>query len=277
MATDAKIKSRIATLKSLNSIFSAMQVITVARLSKIKEAQRATARFRREIEDAASYFKAENKASANGAVAAVIVSANRGLCGTFNQDITFRIQSFLKEHSGKNIRFFAYGRKGYEFLIGKKQEIEQYYSSDNFDTENVRQTAEKLWGLYKNGELSEVYVLYNHFVSAFSRKATANRLLPFDFSGSRKIEDSMIIEPDRKVFIEKMSLLYIEAMISSAIRESQLGEFSSRMVTLKSAIDNSHDLIGDLTVQRNKARQQMITQEILEIVEASEAMKGESR
>ncbi|HTY12986.1 MAG TPA: F0F1 ATP synthase subunit gamma [Candidatus Omnitrophota bacterium] len=275
MANDAKIKSRIATLKSLNSIFSAMQVITVARLSRIKAAQKAAARFRSEAEEAASYLDKGEKKTGEGAVAAVIVSASRGLCGTFNQDLFFRIQSFLAEHAGKEVKLFVFGRKGYDFLIGKKREVTEYYPSDALDSDEVGKLAEKLRDGFRSGGFSEVYVIYNHFVSAFSRKATANRLLPFDLAEKAPARDDMIIEPDRKTLAEKLTLLYIRAMISSAVRESQLGEFSSRMVTLKSAIDNSSDLIDGLTIQRNKARQQMITQEILEIVEASEAMKGE--
>ena len=277
MAQDIKIRSRIATLKSLNSIFSALQVITVTKLSKARGRLNAALKFRDElleaIQSVGPYF--HDKTKIGGATAAVLVSGNRGLCGTFNQDVFNRAQSFISEHKDEDIRFFVFGHRGYEFLKSKKQNIREFYLSDTADIESVKTLAAQLWQSFGNGTFSGVYLINNHFYTHFNRRAVANRILPQEVEVDLMADGMIITEPDLIMLKKNLSFSYFMATLFFARSESQLGELSARMVTLKSAIDNSKELIDDLIIQRNKARQQMITQEILEIVETSEALKGE--
>ena len=278
MAQDIKLRGRIKTLKSLNLIFSALQVITVTKLSKARERLNSARKFRDEIDETlkSSGPYLHQKKAKNGRTAAILIAGSRGLCGTFNQDIFNRTRSFLAEHKGKEVDFFVFGNQGHGFLRSKKQKIAEFYASDAADFESIRALAEKLWRSIGDGETSEVYLIYNHFYTHFNRRSVANRILPYEAEPQTQSGGMWIMEPDRLSLIEKITFSHFAAGIFFALSESRLGELSARMVTLKSAIDNSKELIDDLTIKQNKARQQMITQEILEIIETSEAIREEN-
>ncbi|MFA4967033.1 MAG: F0F1 ATP synthase subunit gamma [Candidatus Margulisiibacteriota bacterium] len=276
MAGDAKLRSRITTLKSLNSIFSAMQVITVAKLSKVKEVHNSSKKYKAQMDAAVQMIGPadEDKKIMTGGIAAVVITGDRGLCGTFNQDVLARTQSFMTEHKGKPVKYFVFGRKGYDYLKSKKQDVADVFLSDYVDLENVALLSDKIIDAHKSGELAETYLVYNHFHTMLKRRAVANRILPLENKNEHK--GLLIKEPDEAAVRETAVKMHLKAQLFAALYESQQGILSARMVTLKSAIDNSKELIDELIIKRNKSRQQMITQEILEIVEASEAMKGEA-
>jgi len=276
MAVDKKIKNRIGTLNSLNSIFAAMQIITMTKLSRAKERAKRSHEYAEGMRGIFGKLELgmheENKT--RGKVIAIVISGSRGLCGPFNQNIFFRLNSFAQEHSKEEIEYFVFGKKGQSFLSQKGRKIRRSFLSDKLDFSEVSSLCKEIFNEIALGQVKEIYLIYNHSASILEQRTFANRLYPIDNSKTIMSGEMLISEPDRKTVNESVLIKMLEAHVFAAWNDSMAGELSARMVTLKSAQDNSKKLIDTLVITRNKLRQQAITQEILEIVEASEAMNG---
>ncbi|OGC05027.1 hypothetical protein A2276_03670 [candidate division WOR-1 bacterium RIFOXYA12_FULL_43_27] len=268
MQTDSNIRSRIKTISGLNSIFSAMQMVTVSKLAKIRGKRGTAVKYRQETASALELLDppaVPQDKKQSGRIACVLIAGNHGLCGAFNQEIIFRASSFLKEHGGRKIDFFVFGRHGFDFLKSRKQNIKEAFFIERLDFGVVASLAKKLW----LERFDEVYLIHSHFYSLLKRKAVADRVFPYEGKPSGRLVIS-------EASYGEVLFAYFEAVLYSALCDSFLGEFSSRLATLKAAIDNSKKIIDRLVIERNKSRQMAITMQIVEIIEASESIKEDS-
>ncbi|MFA6431977.1 MAG: ATP synthase F1 subunit gamma [Candidatus Margulisiibacteriota bacterium] len=284
MAVDKKIKNRIGTLNSLNSIFAAMQIITMTKLSRAKERAKRSHEYAEGMKGIVGRMDLpagrqgledwREKKNTQGKVIAIVISGSRGLCGPFNQNIFYRLASFAQEHSKEEVEYFVFGKKGETFLSQKGGKIRRSFLSDKIDYSEISALCKEIFNEIELGQVKEIYLIYNHSASILEQRTFANRLYPIDNSNRAMTDEMLINVPDRKTVNESVLIKMLEAHVFAAWNDSMAGELSARMVTLKSAQDNSKNLIDTLIITRNKLRQQAITQEILEIVEASEAMSG---
>ena len=274
MAVDTKLKNRITTLNSLNSIFAAMQIITMTKLSRAKERAKRAQEYAEGLKKVAERIglEVEREKKTKDKIIAIVISGSRGLCGPFNQNIFYRLSSFAEEHSKDEVEYYVFGKKGEAFLNQRNRKVRQSFLNDKLAFSEVSILCGQIFKEWKQGVLKEVYLIYNHSASILEQRTFANRILPMDSKGENDL--LLISEPDKAEVGQNLVLKTLEAAVFSAWNDSMAGELSARMVTLKSAQDNSKKIIDTLIVTRNKLRQQAITQEILEIVEASEAMNG---
>lgn len=201
----------------------------------------------------------------------LIVTSDRGLVGPYNSSILRYLHQIIEERHQSTDEFtvIAVGRTGYDFC--KKRDIPVSQSllgvADQPQFAEIKEIASNAVQMFGDEEIDELNIIYNHYVSAISHKVTENTLLPItnveEHGGSTSEYE---YEPNQEQILEVLLPQYAESLIFGALLNGKASEHASSMTAMKSATDNADDLIGDLTLSFNRARQAAITQEITEIV-----------
>lgn len=278
------IKRRIRSVKNTKQITKAMELVSSAKLRKAKErVEKTRPYFRtivRSIQDILSSTKGlkhpliDKREVKNKAY--IVVTADRGLCGGYNTNIIKLVQSDIQ--SKDNTVLINVGTKGRDYFKRRNFNIKESFShiSENPTYSDAINIGKVALDLYKSKEVDEIYLAYTEFVSTISYNPTLIKLLPADnFSADEVKEKGTMIdyEPSPEEVLDYLIPKYIESTIYGAMMESSASEQGSRRVAMESASDNAEDVIADLGLKYNRARQAAITQEISEIVGGAEALK----
>lgn len=200
----------------------------------------------------------------------IIVTSDRGLVGGYNSNIFRAARRAIEErHTSKEeVRIIAIGRKGYEFFSRLGYEVVDSLLgvSDHPSFDEIKAIANRAVGMFTEGEYDEVYLYYNHFISAISNEVTEKKLLPLTDLSSASTMASYEFEPSAEAILETLLPQYAESLIYGAVLDGKASEHASSMTAMKTATDNASELIDSLTLSFNRARQAAITQEITEIV-----------
>ncbi len=213
-------------------------------------------------------------------VAICSVTSDRGLAGGFNAHVLRRTTELREEQDAEIVQIVT-GRKAMEFFRFRRERVEEAYTgfSDSPTYEKAREIGRRLTDLFEDEEADEVYLVYNRFKNALVQQPTVTRLLPVaseetdEEDGEEKGSDipfEFIPEPEE--LLERLVPRYVETLIFRALIESAAGEHGARMTAMKSATDSANEMADELTMQMNKMRQAAITQEIIEIASAAEAL-----
>lgn len=204
----------------------------------------------------------------------IVLSGNKGLCGSFNIDLFRYIANNVDI---KNSKFITIGKKGAQFLSKTGGDILADYSHTT-PINNVSAVISFALEAFLEGTYKRVFVLYNSFISTLKTESTMTQILPYKLEFDQKIEEKeyieYLIEPSPKVIIERILRSFIEEKIRNAILQSEAGEHSARMVAMKNATDNANDVIYNLTLLGNKLRQEKITSELLDMITAKESVEA---
>jgi F-type H+-transporting ATPase subunit gamma len=295
MANLKEIRERKASVASTMKITSAMKMVSAA---KLKKAQDAIVQFRpyadklKEIlasvgdsmkdDDDNQYAVQRDKEK----ILLVLISSNRGLCGAFNSNvikatILRALSNFNSQMMANQVDFIAIGKKGNDFLTKKNYNV-IYNGSELFDNltfDGVAAIAEKIMELFSEGEYDHVDVVYNAFKNAGTQILTTEQFLPIQVedmaenSGNSSNVD-YIFEPTKEYIVQELIPRSLNLQFYKAILDSHAAEHGARMTAMHKATDNATELLKELNLQFNKARQASITNEILEIVSGAEALKG---
>lgn len=288
MATLRDLKRQIASVKNIAKVTEALQTVSAV---KFRKAEARVKRARPYAENVEQMMR-DVARSAGGSsplltgregntVAICTVTADRGLAGGFNAQVLRSTVQFRRERDAEFVQI-ASGRKAVAFFRFRRIELEEIYTgfSDSPTYEKAREIGHDLTRLFNQEEADEVYLIYNRFESALSQRPVVTRLLPVAPEDEQETDDeglsSTFMEyiPDADVILRKLVPRYVETMVWQALLESAAGEHGARMTAMKNATDNANDLVRDLTLAMNKARQAQITQEILEIVGGAEALSA---
>lgn len=218
-------------------------------------------------------------------VAVCTVTSDRGLAGGFNAHVLRRTMELREEQDAEIVQIVT-GRKAMEFFRFRRERVEEAYTgfSDSPTYEKARQIGRRLTDLFEDEEADEVYLVYNRFKNALVQQPTVTRLLPVaseetdeeDGEEDREEEEGSEIPfefiPEPEELLERLVPKYVETLIFRALVESAAGEHGARMTAMKSATDSANEMADELTMQMNKMRQAAITQEIIEIASAAEAL-----
>jgi F-type H+-transporting ATPase subunit gamma len=208
------------------------------------------------------------------AVELILVTPNRGLSGGLPANLNRRAAQFVVDE-GKPVRVIAVGRKGRDFMRRTGQTIvAEFLELGDYPVyTDVRPIAQVAIDDFIRGEADEVHILYAEFVNMVTQRPIVRKLLPVEPPEDAETEGvDYIYEPDRATVLAELLPRYIEREIYAAILEAAASEQSARMVAMRSATDNANELLGDLTLTYNKARQDAITSELLDIVGGVEAL-----
>ena len=287
------MKRQIQSVDNTAKMTGAMQTISAVKLSRARERldriRPYTDNMQQMMQDIASRAGGNNPLLAGREevrnVAVCTVTSDRGLAGPFNAQVLRRTMQFREEQDADIVQVVT-GRKAVEFFRFGRMSVEEAFTgfSDEPSFEKAQEIGRYLTRLFEDEEADEVYLVYNQFQSALVQRPTVTRLLPAapEDTGEEDEEDGEGQErgapfefvPDTEVLLDRLVPKYVETLVFRALFESAAGEHGSRMSAMKSATDAANEMSEDLKQQMNKARQAAITQEIIEIAAAAEALGG---
>jgi F-type H+-transporting ATPase subunit gamma len=289
MATQQDIKRRISSVNNTKKITKAMELVAGSRLRRAQariEALRPYAdRMQQLVVDvaAATGDAADQPLLARRdvkTVAVVALTGDRGLAGAFNANVVRRALEIAREQraAGNEVVWLVVGRRGASTLRFRRQSITADYTgiTDRPAYADAQAIAKRVAALYSDGEVDQVVMVYNHFLSALTQRLDEIELLPVPEEAvtgeAVTIEGSYIYEPDSREILSDLVPTYLEITIYRGLLESTASEHGARMTAMRNASDNAGELIDDLTLKMNRARQAEITQEILEVVAGADAL-----
>jgi len=224
-----------------------------------------------------------NRTSAPEKILIVVITSNRGLCGAFNSNVIKEVRrivadKYFEQYKKGNVTFLTIGKKGYDTLRKLKFKIAQEKNEllNDLTFENVMEVAEGVMQGFVEGEYDRVELVYNHFKNAAVQLLTTERFLPVESASSqekKKLPGDYIYEPDKESIIRELIPKSLKIQFYKAVLDSFVAENGARMTAMHKATDNASDMIRELTLQYNKARQASITGQILEVVSGAEALK----
>ncbi len=295
MANLKEIRTRISSVTSTRQITSAMKMVSAAKLRKAQEAVlqlRPYADKLREIlaaigdtlrADEDNLFVKQREVKK---VLLVVITSNRGLCGAFNSSVikkTTRLadEDFEREKAKNNLDLFIIGKKASDHF--KKRDFKILKSRDdifdNISFENVSVIADEIIEKFLNKEYERVELVYNQFINPAVQKLTVEQYLPIKVEEPEEhpIETTFhdyIFEPSKEYIVKELIPRNLRLQLFKAILDSHASEHGARMTAMHKATDNATELLKDLKLDYNKARQASITNEILEIVSGANALEG---
>ncbi len=207
----------------------------------------------------------------------IVITSDRGLAGAYNSNvIRGAYQAMQKRHkSNDEFTVIAIGRVGRDFFVkrGISVTLDIAGLSDQPSFAEIKDIANSTVNMFADGTYDELYMWYNHFVSAIQHEVTEKKLLPLSDLAANKKLTSYEFEPSQEDILEVLLPQYAESLIYGALLDGKASEHAARMTAMKNATDNAKELIDSLTLQFNRARQAAITQEITEIVGGAAALE----
>jgi F-type H+-transporting ATPase subunit gamma len=277
------LQRQINTVKNQARVFSALQTVSSVKFRKaearVKRARPYAENVEQMMRDVAGNASEDLPILTGREVERVAVcsfTADRGLAGGFNAQVLRRTVR-LREEKDPDALQVASGRKAVAFFRFRRVELAEVFTgfTDNPAYDNAREIGRALTRLFDDREADEVYLVYNRFESALNQRPVVTRVLPVtDEEAENGASSYMDYVPDAETVLKRLVPRYVETMVWQALLEGAAGEHGARMTAMKNATDNANDLVRDLTLQMNKARQAQITQEILEIVGGAEALSA---
>ncbi len=303
------VKDRIGSVKNIQKITRAMEMVAAARLRRAEqriEALRpyasAIRRMTRQAAEAAQNVPnlpiLQEHDNVN-TVGMLLVTGDRGLAGAFNSQIVRAGIRAADDVGGADVQWFASGRRGVSSLVFRGRDVLGEYTgfTDRPAYANAREIASDLMAAYIDGKVDQVDIFYNRYISPLSQEVTRETLLPLQDAtilegGGEGDEDSLggragggdeeaksdgphalvEYEPGPEEILQRLVPAYVEISIYRALLESTASEHGARMTAMRNASENATDLIKDLTLQMNRERQAEITQEIMEVVAGAESL-----
>lgn len=286
------IRARIDSTKNTQQITKAMKLVSAAKLRKaqhnIINMRPYALTLKKVIADIAATQKISHplmeKKSASKAVLLVVLTSDRGLCGAFNGNVNKFTDAYLNDNQGyfEKIDLFFIGRKGHDFFLKKGIKATNYLSKLDKDIsyEFASKIADQLLKQYLRGDYDEVRLVYNEFKSAISQNVVCETLIPIQIEESSFSEEvnkahfsaDMIFEPTPEKIIEQLLVKNFSLQVYRCMSESVAAEHGARMTAMENATNNAKEMINTLTLTYNKARQEKITRELIEITSGAEAL-----
>ncbi|MEC5424472.1 ATP synthase F1 subunit gamma [Virgibacillus sp. C22-A2] len=279
MASLRDIKGRIDSTKKTKQITKAMEMVSASKMSKAEQNAKAFVPYSDKIQEVVASIANNNMDVSHPMLSKrdvkktgyLVITSDRGLAGAYNSSILRHLyQTIQQRHTSPDeYTVIAIGRMGFEFC--RKRDIPVAKSilglGDQPNFAEIKELASETVQMYIDEEIDELNIFYNHYISAISQEVTTKKLLPItnieSMSGSTSQYE---YEPDQEQIMEVLLPQYAESLIYGALLDGKASEHAARMTAMRSATDNADDLIGDLTLSYNRARQAAITQEITEII-----------
>ena len=288
MASGKEIRNKIKSVESTRKITKAMEMVAASKMRKAQDRMRAARPYGERIRRVAGNLSHALtdyshpflvKRESVKAVGLITVTSDKGLCGGLNTNLLRLVLSRMKEWDaeGKALQVSAIGNKGLGFMMraGANLVSQAVALGDTPHLESLIGPAKVLFDAYIKGEIDVLYIAYNRFINTMKQEPIVEQLLPLsgDLVGSNsKNQWDYLYEPDAKVVIDDLLVRCVDALLYQAFAENMASEQSARMVAMKSASDNAKNVIGELKLVYNKARQAAITTELSEIVSGAAAV-----
>ena len=278
-----ELRKRIRGTQKTQQITKTMQMVAASRLKKSEEKFRQSKPFSEKMEMILSHLQQFSEdfshpffeAREVKTVALVVVTSDRGLCGSYNANVIAHAEEFLRGRSPQTVKLALIGKKGNDYFKKREWPILFKYLdiAGKPDFHKISEITHQLTKAYLTGEADEVHLIYTRYLSVTTIRPVSVKFLNLQPEGAAKRVET-ILEPSLREILDRFLPEYIASKMYISLVGAFTAENSARMVAMKTATDNAKEMIDRLTLMRNKARQAAITKEILEIVTAGEALKG---
>ncbi|WP_297528156.1 F0F1 ATP synthase subunit gamma [Thiohalobacter sp.] len=287
MSGAKEIRTKIKSISSTAKITKAMEMVAASKMRKAQDRMLATRPYAEKMRSVIAhlaqahpeyhhpYLQAREQVRRVGLI---VVSTDRGLCGGLNINLFKRVLGQMKQWSdaGVEIDLAVFGTKAQQFFkrIGGRVLAQATHMGDAPELTDILGTVKVMLDAYEEGGIDELHLAYNGFVNTMTQSPAIAQLIPIQGAGDEELKHhwDYIYEPDAKPVVDALMMRYIESLVYQGIVENVACEQAARMVAMKAATDNAGNLIDELQLVYNKARQAAITQEISEIVSGAAAV-----
>lgn len=285
MASLREIKSRITSTQKTSQITKAMEMVSTAKLSKAEQSAKSFVPYMEKIQDVVSSVASGTTEETHPMLEQrpvkktgyIIITADRGLVGAYNSNVIRKLNQMIQERhkSPDEYGIIAIGRVGRDHFkkLGHNILLDIIGLHDHPTYEEINTISRQAVAMYSDGTYDELYLIYTNYKTIISHEVVAKKILPltdFESTGSNL---SYEFEPNIEEILNVLLPQYAESLIFGAILSSKASEYASGMTAMKNATDNAMELIDELTLRYNRARQDKITQEITEIVSGAAALE----
>jgi F-type H+-transporting ATPase subunit gamma len=286
MAGAKEVRQKIASIKSTQKITRAMQMVATSKMRRAQERMRLARPYAQKMRVVIGHLNEANPDYHHPflterpvqAVGFIIVSTDRGLCGSLNVNLFRTVLTSVREwqQKGASISLCLIGAKAMQFFrrLGLPLEAQVSNLGDRPHVKDLIGTVKVMLDAYSDGKIDRLFLLHNSFVNTMSQKPSAMQLLPVETLDKDQLQEhwDYIYEPDAADILPDVLMRYIESQVYQGAVENVACEMAARMVAMKSATDNAEELIEELQLVYNKARQAAITKELSEIVGGAAAV-----
>ena len=283
MANLKDIRNRIKSVKSIQKVTKAMKMVAAAKMRRAQEhmeearpyAQRLTEVIQHLLPDVDREILDLLDVRSVNRVAYVVVTSDRGLAGSFNTNVLKKAQKEIDTIGKNNVDIFCIGKKARDYY--KQREYTIIDSHTDFWNElyygDAIRIGKGIISHFTEKRVDEIHVVYNEFMNVANQYVESEKLLPLEFEGEESVQLDRLYEPDKNELVKSLIPRHLNIQVWKYLLESFASEQAARMVAMENATENAEEMIKDLTMEFNKARQASITKEILEIVGGAEALK----
>ena len=288
MPSPREIRRRIRSVRNMSQITRAMEMVSAAKLRRAQQRVLASRPYSDRLQAVIADLAALNLDPENVAdfplleqrevrrSAVILITPDRGLTGALNSNIIRRATRYVLSDAGVPVEIIAAGKRGRDFMVRTRQEVVAEFSGigDQVELDEIRPIAQVALDDFVSGKVDAVYVVFARFVNTLSQVPEVRQILPIQRPEETGAYTDYIFEPSPAVVLQRLLPRFVEIQVYQAMLEAIASEHSARMVAMRNASDNAKDLVTDLSLSLNKARQAQITREVAEIAAGANALGG---
>ncbi|RLT39767.1 MAG: ATP synthase F1 subunit gamma [Chloroflexi bacterium] len=288
MPSTREIRRRIRSVKNISQVTKAMEAVAASKMRRAQNQVLATRPYAKKAQEVLSYIARLNTTEGGldalinerpviKRVGILLVTADRGLAGGFNANVIRLAAQFIRKQraEGKEVEVVTVGRKGRDWLLRYDPVVRAEFMGlgDTPTTNDIAPITHILLDDYRSGRVDQVYAIYTDFVNTLVQQPVVHKLLPVTpAEPSVSMAPDYIFEPSPEAVLNEVLIGFTEVQVLQAVYESSASEHSARMVAMRNATEAANELVDDLTLRYNKARQEGITRELMDIVGGSVAV-----
>ncbi|HET9659302.1 MAG TPA: ATP synthase F1 subunit gamma [Thermomicrobiales bacterium] len=286
MASTREIRRRIRSIRNISQITRAMEMVAASKMRRSQQRVLASRPYAERLEamigDLAALHLDEDAAAFPllahreiKKIEVLLVTPDKGLTGPLNSNILRRAGRFVLNEAEAPVQVVTVGRKGRDFMIRTRQEVVAEFSNlkDSVEAAEILPITDVIMEDYISGKVDAVYLIYARFENTLTQTPTVHQLLPIEPPEATGTYSDYIFEPNARDVLNSLLPRLIDTQIYQAILENFASEYSARMVAMRNASENAKDLVSELTLTYNKARQSQITAEVSEISAGANALR----
>jgi len=282
MANLKDIRDRIKSVKSIQKVTKAMKMVAAAKMRRAQERMEQARPYSNSLAEVIEHLLPDIDKSRLPLLnlreinrkAYIVVCADRGLAGAFNTNLLKVAQKEIDDFGKGNVDIFCVGKKARDYFTYRSYNIIESHVDfwAEMEFENAMMIGRSAIDHFTNGLVDEVHVVYNYFLNAAQQEVKSETLLPLNYDTNKITTTDRLYEPSKEELVNTLIPRHLNVQMWKYLLESYASEQAARMLSMENATSNAQDMIKDLTLQFNKARQAAITTEMLEIVGGAEAL-----
>ena len=288
MPNPREIRRRIRSVRNMSQITRAMEMVSAAKLRRAQQRVLASRPYSDRLQAVIADLAALNLDPENAAAfplleqrevrrsAVILITPDRGLTGALNSNIIRRATRYVLSDAGVPVEVIAAGKRGRDFMVRTRQDVVAEFVGigDQVDLDEIRPITQVALDDFVSRKVDAVYVVFARFVNTLSQVPEIRQILPIQRPEETGAYTDYIFEPSPAVVLQSLLPRFVEIQVYQAMLEAIASEHSARMVAMRNASDNANDLVTDLSLSLNRARQAQITREVAEISAGANALGG---